>query len=239
MTRERRFLVDDLTSERVELRGEEAHHLLHVLRLGVGDEVVLFDGRGRAKRAVVTERSSDAAALATGAEEAPRESPLPLALGVSILKADRMALVVQKLTELGVARILPLLAERSEVRSGRASSALERWRRIALEASKQSGRSLVPEVAEPNDLRSVLEDGSAGIVLIAHPGGPPLELPPPGTATLALIGPEGGWSVSELNLASDRGARRFGLGPRTLRAETAAITVAALLQFGAGDLAGA
>lgn len=236
MSRERRFLVGEL-APRVELAGHEAHHLLHVLRLGVGDEVVLFDGRGRASRAVVTGCSQSSASLETLDEEPSRESYLHLALGVAALKADKMATVVQKLTELGVTRILPFLAERGEVPAARASGGLARWRRVALEASKQSGRSLVPEIAEPRDLRSLLDAEAASALFVAHPGAPSIAFPPAGASVLALVGPEGGLSDAEIALAERRGARRFGLGPRTLRAETAAIVVAALLQHGAGDLA--
>lgn len=238
MTRERRFLVDEL-ADRVELRGEEAHHLLHVLRLDVGAEVVLFDGRGRARRAVVAGLSRGAATLDVFEEEPSRESPLPLAVGVALLKADRMALVVQKLTELGVARIFPLVAERGEVRSARAATALDRWRRIALEAAKQSGRSRVPELSDPLDLSGVLDAAAAETVLLAHPGAREATLPAPPGSVLALVGPEGGFSPAETAMARERGAKLIGLGPRTLRAETAAIAVATLLQFHSGDLAGA
>lgn len=238
MSRQRRFLVDGI-ADRVVLRGDEAHHLRSVLRLGAGDAVVLFDGRGRAAEAVVTRMGRDAVELEVRGDAPTGESALSLTVGVAVLKADRMALVVQKLTELGVTAILPLATDRGEVPAERARKSLDRWRRIAMEACKQSGRSRLPELAEPQSLEETLSSGSApAVALAAHPGSPPLVPSDRRGPMLALLGPEGGWSETELEAMQGAGVRLFGLGPRTLRAETAAIVATALLQWSAGDLAG-
>jgi len=228
MSRERRFLVSNLESDRVKLSAEEAHHLVDVLRLREGAEVSLFDGNGRAARARVDRIGSGEVDLRILGPEPSRESPLSLTIGVAPPKGDRMSFLIQKLTELGVTRIVPLETER-----GRPGESLERWRRIASEACKQSGRSLSPEVAAPRSFEEILEE--EGSPMAAHPGAPPLSAPR-GSAIVALIGPEGGWSEGELAIAETRGVTLFGLGPRTLRTETAAIAVATLFQFLAGDL---
>lgn len=230
MSRERRFHVSSLNSETVELSPEQAHHLVDVLRLREGAEVSLFDGKGGAARAEVHRSAGGEVELRILGPEPSRESPLSLTVAVAPPKGDRMSFLIQKLTELGVTRIIPLETER-----GRPAESLERWRRIAVEACKQSGRSRSPEVAAPRSFEEVLNE--EGSLIAAHPGAPPLS-PPRGGAIAALIGPEGGWSEKELALAAARGVTLFGLGPRTLRTETAAIAVATLLQFLTGDLSG-
>jgi 16S rRNA (uracil1498-N3)-methyltransferase len=227
MSRERRFLVSNLESG-VRLSPEEAHHLVHVLRLREGAEVSLFDGKGGAARATVQRIAGREVELRLLGPEPSRESPIFLTLAVSPPKGDRMSFLIEKLTELGVTRVIPLETER-----GRSVKNLERWRRIAVEACKQSGRSRSPEVSAARGYEGVL--GEEGSLLAAHPGAPPLSAPRRG-AIVALIGPEGGWSTRELALFAQRGVTLFGLGPRTLRTETAAIAAATLVQFLAGDL---
>jgi 16S rRNA (uracil1498-N3)-methyltransferase len=229
MSRERRFHVSDLDSETVRLSSEEAHHLVEVLRLREGAEVSLFDGKGGAARARVHRIAGGEVELRILGPERSRESPLSLTLAVAPPKGDRMSFLIEKLTELGVTRVIPLETER-----GRSGKSLERWRRIAAESCKQSGRSRSLEVAAPRSLEEVLHE--QGRLMAAHPGAPSLSPPSATAAIVALIGPEGGWSEKELALAASRGATLFGLGPRTLRTETAAIAVATLLQYLAGDL---
>jgi len=228
MSRERRFHVSSLDSETVRLSFEQAHHLVEVLRLREGAGVSLFDGKGSAARAKVHRITGAEVELRILGPEPSRESPLSLTLAVAPPKGDRMSFLIEKLTELGVARVIPLQTER-----GRTGKNLERWRRIGVEACKQSGRSRSPEVAAPRSFEEVLKE--EGRLMAAHPAAPPLS-PPQGGAIVALVGPEGGWSEGELALAASRGVTLFGLGPRTLRTETAAIAVATLFQFLAGDL---
>jgi 16S rRNA (uracil1498-N3)-methyltransferase len=237
VSRERRFFAPDLGGETVVLAADEAHHLTEVLRVAEGAQVVLFDGQGRAARAEVLQIAPEVR-LRLLASEPSRESSLNLAIAVSPPKGDRMDLVVQKLTELGAQRIVPLLTVRGEVDRAACSRRLERWRRIALESCKQCGRSRVPELEPPREVSEVLREAVARVFL-AQPGGIPLaRVTPQGPSILVLVGPEGGWSREELDLAASLQVASLGLGPRTLRTETAAIAAAALVQFLAGDLSG-
>jgi 16S rRNA (uracil1498-N3)-methyltransferase len=235
----------------VALSEEESRHLRDVLRLRAGDEAFVFDGEGREFACVVGEpggRGGAARLEVRGPAEPPSaESPLELTLGVALLKGEKFDLVVQKATELGVAFISPLLTKRSDVRLRDERDALkrvERWRRLALEAAKQSGRARLPTVGEPRRFDSVVgaealhdslrlvftERGGAGLDEINAPARLHTQ------AVVALVGPEGGWDDEELELARARGWTLVTLGGRTLRAETAAIAVCALLQHRYGDL---
>lgn len=236
MSRERRFFAPDLSGETAVLAPEEAHHLTDVLRLAEGSEVVLFDGKGVAARAEVLQIAPKVTLRLLGGEP-PRESSLDLAIGVAPPKGDRMAFIVQKLTELGARRIVPLVTDRGEIDEAACGRRLPRWRRIALESCKQCGRSRVPDLEPPRDVSDLLRHDPARAFLAQPGGGALARLTPRGPAILVLVGPEGGWSQGELDLASSLGVASLGLGPRTLRTETAAVAAAALAQFLAGDLA--
>ncbi|HYY93341.1 MAG TPA: 16S rRNA (uracil(1498)-N(3))-methyltransferase [Pyrinomonadaceae bacterium] len=237
---------------RVVLSAEESRHLRDVLRLREDDEAYVFDGEGREFACVVRGdgggRGRASATLEVrGPVEPPRpESPLELTLGVALLKGEKFDLVVQKATELGVMRVVPLETRRADVRLRDAKEAarrVERWRRLALEASKQSGRARVPAVAEPTTLDSLTSDAPRADelrLLFAERGGDGLDAITFNNGSrpvvTALVGPEGGWDDEEIALARGRGSTIITLGGRTLRAETAAIAVAALLQHLFGDL---
>lgn len=231
MSRERRFFVADIDASPLALSPDEAHHLLHVLRLREGADVVVFDGRGRAARAKVLDIIEDSVTLEPLEDVSPQESPLDLTVAVAVPKGDTMSLIVQKLTELGVHAVQPLLSDNGEMSSAAVTKRCDRWKRVALEAAKQCGRSRLPRIEPPATFDAVARNGA----LVLTPGAPPL------TASLdertaVLIGPEGGWSIDELEIARDRKLPVFGLGPRTLRTETATIAAATLLQWRAGDL---
>jgi 16S rRNA (uracil1498-N3)-methyltransferase len=239
-------------SGRVALGSEESRHLRDVLRLRVGDEAYVFDGRGREYASVVVEtgRGAGAAVVEVRDEvEPPRpESPLSLTLAVALLKGEKFDLVVQKATELGVAAVVPVVTRRADVRPRDASDLARRvgrWRRLALEAAKQSGRARVPAVAEPVELSRLFgpdADAGARRLMFSERGGATLaealraDGPVTTAATTALVGPEGGWDDSELAAARAAGWQIVTLGGRILRAETAALAVAALLQHLCGDL---
>ena len=236
--RERRFFVQRLDTANLELDEKESHHAVHVLRLRPGDEVSLFDGRGRANRGHVVETGGERVTIEVGAALRSNESPLRLSVAVAVPKGDTMSLVVQKLTELGVSRIRPLVAERSESTRAAIDARLKRWQRVALEAAKQCGRSAIPELSAPLSLEELLDSEVPHAVWIAHLDAPPLTPERIGedrTPTL-IVGPEGGWSAHEIELTSVSSVERFSLGPRTLRVETAAIAAASLFQWLAGDL---
>lgn len=219
------------------LTADEARHLREVLRLKPGDEVSVFDGEGKEFRARVVQARREFAELELDDEIAPArpESPLRITLAVALLKGEKFDLVVQKATELGVAKIVPLITRHADIKlrdESDASKRIARWQRIALEAAKQSGRALVPEVSLPVTASSVF---SETCFLFSERGGKELKQIRADEIT-AIIGSEGGWSDEELNQARAAGAHIVTLGGRILRAETAAITAAALLQHRFGDL---
>ena len=207
--------------------GDE-HHVLRVLRLAPGSDVTAGDGAGRWRPCRLTSGPLLEIAGATVGE--PRPEP-PITVGFALVKGERPELVVQKLTELGVDRIMPFVAGRSVVRwePGRADRHVERWRAIARQAAMQCRRTWLPEVAPVAPFDSVA--ALPGAALADAAGAPPtLDTP------VVLVGPEGGWTPEE------RGAGRptVRLGAHVLRAETAAITAGAVLTaLRAGILAGA
>lgn len=231
------------------LEADEARHLRDVLRLKPGDEVYVFDGKGKEFQCAIEESRRDVAQLRVLAEVAPArpESALQLTLAVALLKSDKFDLVVQKATELGVLGIVPVMTRLADIRlrdDSDVSKRVTRWQRIALEAAKQSGRALVPEVVAPvsfaalvrsttnPDQRNVMfsERGGQSFALFKESwvGAPHL--------ITALVGSEGGWTDEELEQASSAGWAILTLGGRTLRAETAAIVAVVLLQHSFGDL---
>lgn len=230
--RERRFLIPDIPTEgEVVIAGTEAHHLLHVLRLRPDDEVVVFDGQGQEFRAILTRCDKTNAVVKLLEPIVTRESPLELTVAVAVPKMDSMARVVQKLTELGVHRVIPLLTSRTAVPARRAAGQIARWRRIAEEACKQSGRGIVPQVEDPITFEELIESDDHSRRLLFTVGGPSLRGRLHQSSCLAVIGPEGGWTEEELAYALAKGFEPVGLGPRTLRTETAALAATAILEW--------
>jgi 16S rRNA (uracil1498-N3)-methyltransferase len=242
MTRRRFFAPPsafDFTKRTITLTADEARHLREVLRLKPGDEVSVFDGAGKEFRGRVAQARRDSAQLDLDAEIEPArpESPLQITLAVALLKGEKFDLVVQKATELGVTKIVPLMTRFADIKlrdESDASKRVARWQRIALEAAKQCGRAVVPEVEKPATLASVL-DPQNPCLLFSEKEGQGLT-PIEADRATAIIGSEGGWSDEELDQARAAGAQIVTLGGRILRAETAAITAAALLQHRFGDL---
>jgi len=232
------------------LAADEARHLRDVLRLRAGDEVFVFDGCGREFRCVIEELSRDVATLKVNEEVEPArpESTLDLNLAIALLKGEKFDLVVQKATELGASGIVPVLTKLADVRlkdERDATRRVERFRRIALEACKQSGRTRVPEIGEPIEFHSLVKSAASNEngwrVMFAERSGASLSAAIDGlqmrpSSVTALVGSEGGWTDEEIASALEEKWSVVTLGGRTLRAETAAITVAALLQHLFGDL---
>jgi len=231
----------------VALGADEARHAHDVLRLEAGDEIFVFDGEGLEYRCVIADLTSRSATLdvVEQVQPASSESPLHLTLAVALLKGEKFDLVVQKATELGVTRVSPLVTARADVRirePGEARKKAERWARIAFESAKQCGRAQLMLVDPPMNLDEFfhsITDVQLKLTYTARDGDPHADL-----ATMdvkdgriaAMIGPEGGWSGDELKQASANACRIVTLGGRILRAETAAIAVATLLQNRFGDL---
>jgi 16S rRNA (uracil1498-N3)-methyltransferase len=235
----------------VVLSAEESRHLRDVLRLRAGEEAYVFDGEGREFACVVREEGGRKGLVSlevrAAAEPPSPESPLELTLAVALLKGEKFDLIVQKATELGVARVEPVLTARSDVRPRDARDTerrVERWRRLALEASKQSGRARVPVVNHPQTFERLVSaephEGARRLLFSERDGAGLASVVGGVTArpasVLALVGPEGGWADEELSFAREHDWTLVTLGGRTLRAETAAITVCSLLQHAFGDL---
>jgi 16S rRNA (uracil1498-N3)-methyltransferase len=237
------------------LGAEETRHLRNVLRLHSGDEIYVFDGAGREFHCSVQTIKRDSTELSVIAEVEPArpESHLHLTLAIALLKGEKFDLVIQKAAELGVKRIMPLTTERADVRlrdGDDAKKRVARWQRIALEAAKQTGRACVPEVSAPLTFNSLLmmsvgdekkwATNATRLMFSEREGGSFSEMTnctagQPGEV-VALVGPEGGWTDEEIELARRSGWEIVTLGGRTLRAETAAIAVVVLLQHRFGDL---
>jgi 16S rRNA (uracil1498-N3)-methyltransferase len=227
----------------VALPEHAAHHAREVLRLRSGACVRVFDGVGTEYEAVLDEvsRRTVSAHLAHAVAAAP-ESPLHLVLAVSPLKGDRMELVLQKATELGVAEIWPVVTERTDAaaRPALRGTRVERWERVASGAAEQCGRAVVPIIADTITLRALLElpfDGTR-IVLLETRGNVPLPTLVHDAARplLLLVGPAGGFEPSESDLLRAAGFQPASLGPRILRSETAAVAAVAIAQATWGDL---
>ncbi|HXG49777.1 MAG TPA: 16S rRNA (uracil(1498)-N(3))-methyltransferase [candidate division Zixibacteria bacterium] len=243
-----RFFVParNIAGGRATLAGTELAHLRRVLRLGPGDRVALFDDTGREYEAVIRAVASDAAELEIlGSFRAANESPLELILAVAVTKGEKMDLVIEKATELGVSRVVPHVSTRTVPRldAARSERRLERWRKIALSAAKQCGRTRLPEIAAIRPFAAVARDAWPGTLKIMlwekEDRGTlaALHAAEPGARSLLLaVGPEGGFSAEEAELARDHGFNSVRLGGRVLRAETAAVAGMALLQFLWGDL---
>jgi len=235
---------DAVDANRVRFDAAEAHHLRRVLRLRPGAVVEGTDGAGGLYtiRLVTLDGDGGWGAIEARAEPA-RESPCSITLAQAILKGDRMSWLVQKATELGVSRIVPMETERVVARAAGAGAARQtRWARIAREAVKQCGRVIVPGIDPPRAFPEVLaEVASHDVAWVCwEGGGQTLVEAAAGTASrlLLLIGPEGGFTADEVAAAESAGARRVSLGPRILRAESAGLTAVALGQFLFGDLGG-
>lgn len=205
--------VDDLDAP--VLADEDRHHLERVLRVRRGDPLTIADGQGRWRPARLGVEPEPTGPV----EEEPAPEP-PLTIGFALVKGDKPEVVVQKLTELGIDRIVPFRAARSVVRwdDAKAAKAVARLRTVARAAAMQCHRPRLPVVEDVADLASLA--ARPGAALADRAGGPPSLAHP-----VVLVGPEGGWTSDERALAVDRVA----LGPHVLRAETAAITVSALL----------
>ena len=218
-------------TDTLDIGGEDGHHLARVLRLQAGETVTVADGSGAWRPYRVAEvRSGGTVRLeATGGSDEEPVSDPRLAVAFALTKGDKPDLVVQKLTELGVDRILPVVAERSVSRpSGdRATAVVERWRRVVREAARQCRRATLPGVEDVAPLDKLA--GHPALVVAERGGAAAAALgPPPGTELLVVVGPEGGLTDEEVKRLGPWA--RLDLGPHILRAETAALAAAAVLK---------
>jgi 16S rRNA (uracil1498-N3)-methyltransferase len=242
----RLFVMPELLHEEtVVLGGEDHRYLVRVLRLRAGDEVVLFDGAGQEARARIERVGPRAAELRVLERSASAGSSGPeLTLLCGIPKGDKMELVVQKATELGISRIVPVRTARSigPAEVTRQAARRQRWIKIAREAARQCGRNDVPDVTAPVELEAALAavpQDALRLLFWEEARGVRLRdrLPPERPARIVVaVGPEGGFEAGEVESARRAGFEVVGLGPRTLRAETAAMAALAIVGFALGDL---
>ncbi len=243
----RRFTIapERIEAGHVVFDAEESRHLTRVVRLRPGDTVIATDGAGRDYTVRLETVGEQATGLVLDTASGAGESPLVITLVQGIPKGDKMEAIVRAATELGVARVLPAVCERTIVRlePGRWRDRARRWQRVAREAAKQCRRAMVPVVEAPRALAEWLETApAADLALCLWEGeAPPLErvlgdvagVP---RAVLVLVGPEGGLARTEVDAARRRGFQIAGLGPRILRSETAGPAIVAILQHRFGDL---
>lgn len=233
--------VPEITTRIISITGENARYLTTVLRCRAGDLITVNDKgcKSYPGRIISATRKEVAVEITGAARETDSESPLKIRLLQGLLKGDKMDLVIQKATELGVTEIIPVITERSQVRETRK---VARWQKIAQEASRQSGRSHVPAIREPADIESTLSGRpvSRGGIIFWEQGGERLSAVIRrfrGTPAIEVFtGPEGGFSEKEVRTAQEKGFSIATLGKRILRAETAAIVALGIVQYQLGDL---
>lgn len=231
MTR-RRWIADEASANHAALTGAHADHLVRVLRARVGQEFDIV-AHGIVRRGRIAKIGEDRVEFDLG-EDIQTTAQVNLTLLMAIIKFDRMEWAVEKCTELGVSRIIPMISRRTDVHLASASAKrLDRWRKIAAQASEQSRRAAAPEVSEPMKLRDALKlPGGIKIVLaeteeqslladlVNHSG--------PHDSVLLAVGPEGGWTEDELEMFKDHQWNAASLGSTILRAETAAMAAVAV-----------
>ena len=231
-----RFHVPELPHEGAlaVLGHDEARHLTQVLRLAPGDHILVFDGRGRQHAARIEVAGRQRAEARVGPAVRPASEPgVRVTLAAALLKADKFDDVIRDASMMGVHAVQPLFTDRTEVPAARVGSLarMERWRRVALSAVKQSGRAWLPDVLEPRGLDTALAALARPLIVLAEPS-----LHVAGTAVPAapaeaalLVGPEGGWSTAEREALARAGAAFLRLGERTLRADAAPLVAMAAL----------
>ena len=236
----RRFYASkkNFSQNKITLSLEETRHLRDVLRLREGAKVNIFDGAGREFLGEIESISKKETILKILEEVAPvsSESDLNLTLAAALLKSEKFDLVIQKAVELGVTKFIPMNSKRSDVKLKDAEKKVERWQKIALEAAKQCGRAKLMQIEMPQDFAVLLKSVEGVKILFAEKSGNKFAEIKPDKKITAFVGPEGGWDDSEIESAASHGFQIITLGGRILRAETAVITIAGLLQNHFGDL---
>lgn len=226
---------------RIMLEEGPTRHLVQVLRLKTGAEIILFNGDGHDYSAHLGETSRRSSYAEVQQRLEPAEAPacLQIHLAIGISKGERMDFAIQKAVELGVAEITPLITERCQVRlpSERQAKRLQHWRQVIIAACEQSGRRRIPSLNPVQELHSWLGvANTADGLLLDHRADRVLhELPPPGETVTLLVGPEGGLSATERKQATTNGFSGLRLGPRVLRTETAPLAAIAAIQTQWGD----
>lgn len=251
----KRFFIERLDEKErtVFITGKEFHHLKHVLRLQKGDDVILFDGKGNeALGKIESIGKNEARIIAGDIYEPPGENIFDIILAQGLAKGEKMDIIVQKATELGVSRIIPFATLRTipKLTIDHIAKKTQRWQRIALEAAKQCRRGIVPKVERLRTFAEILSGHENHLKII------PWEKEKKNTlkdilspfrditgkalnrfaGSIVLIGPEGGFTDAEIAEAKGKGFIPITLGPRILRTETAAISILTIIQYELGDM---
>lgn len=250
----RRIFIKDILKENITITGSDAHHLGRVMRAKAGDKLIVADDVGSVAEMEITGFTADTVELKLNHYiEEQTESPINITVAQCLPKGDKLELIVQKATELGINRVVPLTSKNCVVRydGKKAKAKQEKWQKIADEAGKQCGRSRLPEVEEIQPLGewlktiSELQKSGKALVMMCYENEEQT-----GIKTLlqkvdnnikdffVIIGPEGGFSLEEAALAKTLEIPSVSLGRRILRAETAAITAMSIVQYEKGDLGG-
>ncbi|OQY07783.1 MAG: 16S rRNA (uracil(1498)-N(3))-methyltransferase [Desulfobacteraceae bacterium 4572_123] len=245
----RRFFIEkaDLVDSRAVIGGPDAHHIKTVLRLKVSDAIEIIDGTGMEYTARITGFPSGTVALRVLDKRICKtETPVKITLAIGMLKDKKMDELVRRLTELGVSCWAPFFAARSVPRPDpqRLTARTARWKKIAVEALKQSRRSRMPEIMEPvafKDMLSLARGSDLKIIFWENQAAETVSTIPtlaeqPCKKIFVILGPEGGFTREEINTARSCGFITASLGPRILRAETAALAAAVMMQFIFGDM---
>jgi 16S rRNA (uracil1498-N3)-methyltransferase len=242
-----RFYVPQPRIENGMLRveGDEVRHIRRVLRLKVGDEIVVFNGSAREYEGKIIEEGPSAVVIMIQSILSSQgESPLEITLAQSLLKGEKMDYLIQKATELGVKKIIPFFSSRSVplLERMRRLSRHHRWERIAIEASKQCGRGVVPKIEPLQDYSEMLQNISPDFLrlILWEKEGTRLKQVLEGSKEkmkiFFIVGPEGGLSQEEVRRAKGKGFIPVTLGKRILRSETASLSLLSILQYEGGDI---
>jgi len=231
---DRYYSAEPIDGSTATLAGNEAHHLLHVMRAQPGLELVVFDGQGGEFAAEVARCHRATVEIAVGdRQDIERELPFNLTLSVALPKGDRQHWLIEKAVEMGVTRLIPLQTTRSVSKIGDKTVGASKLTRYVIEASKQCGRNRLMEITASLAWPAFLAEATVGQRLLAHPGGRPLAKincqTNAGDELLIAVGPEGGLTDKEVSLAVGASWERVGLGTRILRIETAAVALVSAL----------
>ncbi len=226
--------------ENLWIDSSESHHIVHVKRLKIGDNIILFNGMGDECNAEIVEIKENRVKVKINQQKTiSKENTVGIAIAFAIPKGKRSHLMIQKCTELGVRKLIPTNYERSVVKiRDDCSVKIEKWQKIAIEASKQCGRNTITEVEEVVDYNNVLKtvDGYDLLLFACNQSDSnnlknTLQEHPKVNNIISFIGPEGGFTSNEIEMAKKAGCKFVSLGQRTLRVETAAIAVSAILSY--------
>lgn len=243
----RKFFVknEDIKDGIARINGDDAHHIINVLRFKIGTKLIISDGKNQYVVSVIDIENSSVILKIIEEYNQVVESPINITLYQGLPKSDKMDLIIQKCTEIGIKKIVPVETEFStiKIKEKNIYNKISRWKKISLEASKQSGRSIVPDVLMPVGFKDALESlNEFDLCLIPYEKETNMRLKDvlkknfDAKNICVFIGPEGGFSENEIMAAIEYGAIPVTLGPRILRTETAGIVTSSIILYELGDL---